>query len=140
MGFGRKPKNEQEKQLLQRCYEAGMKNGWASGKFAHADGDFIVEEDRLNKNSICFIDNIKELKHFFRHGNWCLGQGVIYKDLFFLQQIGGGDEWATYKITDEKIEQFESITFGLGIKRGEFEQDIRSMRAATVEQCINLEY
>ena len=126
--FGRRAKSEKEKELLTRCYAAGMRNGWASGAYAKADGNFIVEEDRLNPKSIMFIDDAQELKDFFKHGNWCLGQGVIFGNLFFLQQINGGDEWAVYEITDKTVKQFESMTWRLSIERGEFEKDLNLMR------------
>jgi len=147
MEFGRQPKNTKEIALLKRCYYAGMKNGWASGKYATMDGDFIDENDRLNEKSICFIDDKKVLKEFFKFGNWCLGQGVIYKDLFFLQQVNGGDEWATYKITDDRIFQFESITFRRFITPDKndkdhqtFESLIKNMVNSSPTKCMTLDY
>jgi len=123
--IGRKAETNTEKALVLRCYKAGMRNGWASGKYAKADGNSIVEEDRLNKKSICFIEDKNELYKFFKEGNWCLGQGVIHKNRFFLQQINGGDEWATYKISDKTIKQFESISWGLIIENGDFEKNYK---------------
>ena len=123
----RKPINQKEKDLLLRCYKEGLKNDWASGKFAKEDGDFIVEEDRLNKNSICFVDSLKDLKNFFNFDNWCLGQGIIYKNLFFLQQINGGDEWATHLITNDQIKQFESISFEQIIRDKEFNKYMKKL-------------
>lgn len=136
----RPAKTEEEKKIILICYKAGMENGWASGKYARADGDFISEADRLNRNSICFCDSIESLKSFFMHGNWCLGQGIIYKNLFFLQQVDGGDEWATYRIKEDHAFAFESMTMGAIIKGGEFEKDIESMLNATDEQLKKLEY
>lgn len=127
MQFGRMPKNENERELIKRCYKAGMGNQWASGRVAKEEGNFIVEEDRLNQNNICFIGSVKELKNFFKFGNWCLGQGVIHKNLFFLQQIDGGDEWATYEIQKNKIISFESVSFKLIIKDKEFEEYLKSL-------------
>jgi len=142
MIYGRKATTETEQKLILRCYKEGLKNGWASGKFAELDGDFIVKEDRLNENSICFIDDIKTLMNFFKCGNWCLGQGVIYKNLFFLQQNNGGDEWAIYKIDDNNIFQFESYSCGRVIKDKpqEFKDDIKIMTIAENKHLINLTY
>jgi len=123
----RKPQTEEEEKLLKRVYQEGLKNNWANGKYELADGNPIVEEDRLNKDSISFIDTLKDLKDFFKMGNWCLGQGIIYKHLFFLQQIDGGDEWATFYINDEEIKQFESVSFELIIKRREWTKDINAL-------------
>ena len=119
MMFGRKAKNKEEKKLITECFKAGMGNDWANGKFAEQDGNFIVEDDRLNLNSIFFIDSIKELRAFFKYGNWCLGQGVIHKDMFFLQQVNGGDEWASFKIKDN-LKQWDSISWGHIIEKREF--------------------
>lgn len=138
--YGRKPKTLEEKTLVDRCYAAGMNNGWASGNYAAMDGDYIVEADRLNRNSIQYIDDLTELQAFFDHGNWCLGQGVIYQNLFFLQQVSGGDEWATYAITDTAIDPFESISFQGIIQRSEFAGFLNRITAAGYEQLLKLEY
>ncbi len=114
----REAKNEKEKAEVLACYKKGMTNGWASGKYAMEAGDFIVEDDRLSKDSIGFADTLPELKAFFKDGGWTLGTGVIYKNLFFLQQIDGGDEWAVYEIEPGgKVgNEFESITMNAFIK------------------------
>ena len=140
MMFGRKPKNESENRLIKRCYSTGMGNGWASGKYARMDGDFITKEDSLNMDSIFFIDTKKELKKFFKFGNWCLGQGVIYKNLFFLQQVNGGDEWATHRINDKEVFQFDSVSFMPIIKDNEFKGYTNRILKATEEELRNLEY
>jgi len=125
----RKPKNDKEQKLLSKCLKEGLKNGWASGKYAIEEGDFIVKEDRLNKNSISFIDNEKDLINFFKCGNWCLGTGIIYKNLFFLEQINGGNEWAIFYIENNKINQFESYSILMVLERNkkEFIKDLRTM-------------
>lgn len=131
--FGREAKGVTEEALVLKCYYAGMKNGWASGEYAIGDGNFIAEEDRLNTKSIMFIDTKRELKRFFKYGNWCLGQGVIHKDLFFLQQVNGGDEWATYKIIGDEIKKFESISFQRIIECKEFDKYMKSLSGTIKE-------
>ena len=112
MMFGRTLKTSTEKKFWEEAYKIGMKNGWCSGQYAMADGDFITEDDRLNKESVCVIDDIEKLREFFIHGNWCLGQAVIYKSICFINQINGGDEWLTMKrFKDGEVIDFESITF-----------------------------
>ena len=125
----RKPQTKEEKDLLLRCFKEGLKNGWASGDYARAEGDFIVNEDCLNEKSISFIDNQEDLINFFDFGNWCLGTGIIYKNLFFLEQINGGNEWAIYKIEDNKIKQFESYSIKMVLDRDkkEFIKDLKEM-------------
>lgn len=111
--FGRKLKTKEEKEFWNQAYEIGMKNGWCSGEFDREDGNFIVEEDRLNKNSAMVIDDLETLKEFFRAGNWCLGTAVIYKSICFIEQVNGGDEWLTMKLfSDGKVRSFESMTLG----------------------------
>jgi len=111
MYFGRKLKTEKEKEFWAECYKIGMRNGWCNGEYERMDGNFITEEDRLNKDSVSVIDDLKTLRSFFIHGNWCLGQAIIYKNLCFIQQVNGGDEWLTMKkFSDGKVRSFESIT------------------------------
>jgi len=31
------------------------------------------------------------------HGNWCLGQAFFFRDLCFINQVNGGDEWLVIK-------------------------------------------
>lgn len=130
MIYGREPLTKEENTFKEQCYAIGMENGWCNGEFARQDGNFIFEEDRLNKNSFCVMDTLKKLKSFFRHGNWCLGQAVIYKNLCFIQQVNGGDEWLTIKKFDTGIKAFESISFERIIKEGkpkEFEDLINRL-------------
>lgn len=136
----RRAENEEEQKLVERCYQKGMKNKWANGEYDRMDGNFIVEADRLNRGSLIFIDDPIELEKFFSYAAWMLGQGVIYKNLFFLNQVDGGDEWATYKITDEEIFQFESLTCNAIIRDGEFQDLLKRIEKATNEQLANLEY
>ena len=130
-----------DKEKIELCYKAGMKNYWASGRADMANGNPIVEEDRLNLKSISIIKRRVELKKLFRRGNWCLGQGFIYRNLFFLNQINGGDEWATYRFgEDGEIFQFESITMMAFIKDGRFEKLLNDILKATEEQLRKCEY
>ena len=82
------------------------------------------------------------LKLFFEHGNWSIRQGVVYKDLFFCNQVNGGDEWWTCRYDHEAgaYFPFESVTMKAVIDKGEFETLLADMLAATVEQCKHLEY
>jgi len=113
----RKPTTPEEIAFKDKCYTIGMQNGWCNGEFARQDGNFIVEEDRLNPNSFVVIDDPETLKKFFKSGNWCLGQGVIYQNLCFINQINGGDEWLTIKDFGNEIRKFESISWKLIIDR-----------------------
>ena len=135
MQFGRKLKTVAEIKFWEEAYKIGMKNGWCSGEFAMQDGDFIAEEDRLNKKSVCAIDDIETLKAFFKQGNWCLGQAVIFKSLCFIQQINGGDEWLVIKC-GEPVFSFESWS----CSRMDLDKEISRVIKATDEQLRKLEY
>jgi hypothetical protein len=39
------------------------------------------------------VESLEVLKLFFEHGNWAIRQGVVYGNLFFCNQVNGGDEW-----------------------------------------------
>jgi len=107
-----KPNTKVEKAMWNKCYKIGRQNGWCSGKYARMDGDFISDDDCLNKDSASVVKELPELKKFFKQGNWCLGQAIMYKSLCFMQQVNGGDEWLTMKLfSDGIVRSFESITF-----------------------------
>lgn len=124
----------------ERAYLIGMKNGWCSGKYDRANGGFTVEADRLNKNSFTVFTDLEKLKETFLNGNWCLGQAFIYKDLCFINQVNGGDEWLTIKNFKDEAINFESISFIPVIKSGEFEELIKNLLKASKENCLSLTY
>lgn len=132
--------DKKEREFKERAFKIGMANGWCSGRYAIEDGDFIVEEDRLNRNSFSVIHTIGELKDFFKQGNCCLGQAIIFKDLCFIQQVNGGDEWLTIKNFKDEAVDFESMSFKRIIKRGEFEGIINRLLKADKNACKMLEY
>lgn len=86
------------------------------------------------------IKTVSVLKMYFEHGNWAIRNGVVYKDLVFINQVNAGDEWWTLKKSGEDYIPFESITFSGHIRRGDFEKFIRQLHCATVEQCKTLTY
>lgn len=150
MMFGHAPRTEKEKQFALAAYNIGMENPWASGRVAMSDGNFIVEDDRLNKKNWAIINSLQRLYAFFEHGNWCLGTGVIHKNLAFIQQDDGGDEWLTMKQwPDGEMFSFESVSFrGMILdwrntrKSGitEFGKYIRRLSKATKEGARKLSY
>ena len=145
-----KPTSPYEKDFADRCYKLGMRNGWCSGRYATEEGDFIVEEDRLNRTSFSIIDggDADTLKAFFRCGNWCLGSAVIYKNLCFIQQVDGGDEWLTIKDFEGGAISFESISFKHILDEHEngedgdkdFDDYLARLLSASKEACLKLTY
>lgn len=125
---------ELHEELVQKCQgnDCIKHRGWA-----FAD-DPLMEWD--SPYSFVQIDDIEALELYFEHGNWSVRSGVIYRDLAFIQQANGGDEWWTLKKGPEGYEAFESVTFGPMIRQGEFQGFIESLTNASLEQCLNLEY
>lgn len=131
---------DSQKEFIEMCYKIGMKNGWCSGQYAIQDGDYIVEEDRLNKNSFKIYTDLEELKETLSRDNWCLGTSCIYNDLCFMNQVDGGGEWLTIKRFGDEAIAFESMSMSLIIKDGEFEETISRLEAATKKQCQTWTY
>jgi hypothetical protein len=138
--FGRKIKTKEEQERWEAFFQLGMKNDWMNGNAAIADGDFIVEEDRLNKNKGFIIEDKEELKEFFKQGNWCLGESVMYKDFCFMNQIDGGDEWMVVKYGKDGTFSFESWSCARMIESGEFDKNLESIEKATDEQLRKWDY
>jgi len=127
-------------EFIEECYRIGMQNPWCSGKAAIADGGFIVEADRLNRDSFTVFVTTEKLKETFEHGNWCLGQAFIYGDLCFMQQVDGGDEWLTMKRFEDEVVCFESISWMPSIKDDSFDSLFARLEKATKSQCKALTY
>jgi hypothetical protein len=86
-------------------------------------------------------DDVAMLERFFEHGNWGTRSAVMHRDLIFVNQVNGGDEWWTLKaLPNGELLPFESITFGPSIGRGEFAAYIERLASATPEQCKALTY
>lgn len=100
----------------------------------------LTEESSLF--TFCRFRDIAMLKLFFTHGNWSIRQGVLYRDLFFCNQVDGGDEWWTcrYDHETEAYFPFESVSFEVMIEKGQFEAFLDDVMAASVEECKGLKY
>lgn len=57
------------------------------------------------------VSGMDELRDIFIHGNWAIRTGYVLKDLAFIQQANGGDEWLTLKKENGQWRDFESISF-----------------------------
>jgi len=133
--------NEERIELF---YKAGMKNPWCSGKAAKDNGDSIVEEDRLNRKSLVVLHSLEELIDFFKkwHSSYTLGHGVILKDICFIQQIPGGDEWLCLSMDEGKKEAkpFESWTFEKWVKDGSIGKLMTSLVITPHEERLKWNY
>jgi len=132
--------NKETRAFVDECYKIGMANPWCSGNVARDDGDFITEDDRLNRNSFTVFKDLEKLKEDLKGGNWGLGQAFMYNDLCFINQVDGGDEWLTIKRFDDEVISFESMSMARIIEGGRFEDMMGRLEKATKEQCRKLEY
>lgn len=147
---------------IKAIMKAANKNPWISGRVAIEDGDPLSAlEYQFTKDSISECQTMEELKEKLDNGNWCIGQCFTFRDLVFINQVNGGDEWLTLKFFGDELVSFESITFRPMIHdykeiEGEnfhmymkddkiprervFEWFIERLLKATKEQCIKHEY
>ena len=132
-GFERITGREHEG-LVEKCEE----NGWLKvGGFDWQDDPFLEEYPYEFSRT----ESLDRLREALGSGNWAIRQGFCYRDLAFIQQVNGGDEWWTLKRTDSGWLAFESWSFGRIVQEPErFSHAIECMHRATPEQCKRLEY
>jgi len=114
----------EHKDLIAAC----NKNPWL------ADREYDLSDYRYSFREVSGVD---ELRDVFMHGNWAIRSGYIYKDLAFVQQVDGGDEWLALKKENGKWKDFESISFGHILKHdGEeyFRNYVDRLANSTIEQ------
>ena len=76
--------------LVEKCQE----NGWLKvGGFDWQDDPFLEEYPYEFSRT----DSVDRLREALGSGNWAIRQGFCYRDLAFIQQVNGGDEWWTLK-------------------------------------------
>jgi hypothetical protein len=124
--------------IFKRMVDKCQQNPWLKVGGIDFEDNFCCEHDYpyyLER-----YDSPAMLQMFFEHGNWGTRCAVMYRDLIFVQQVNGGDEWWTLKIDGERLVAFESITWAPLIQRGEFESMLNRMVNASVETCKKLDY
>ena len=132
-GFERITGREHE-ELVEKCQE----NGWLKvGGFDWQDDPFLEEYPYEFSRT----ESVDRLREALGSGNWAIRQGFCYRDLAFIQQVNGGDEWWTLKRDGSDWVDFESWSFGRIVQEPErFAHAIECMHRATPEQCKRLEY
>ncbi|MEU9685379.1 DUF3846 domain-containing protein [Amycolatopsis japonica] len=112
--------------LRESWYQLGLSDPWISqaGDPPFTRGSFVG----------CY--SVEELEQRLRFTNWSLGTAFYYRDLCFIQQVDGGDEWLTIRHGIA----FESMTLMPFIEQGEFAPLVRRLLAASKEQCEMLTY
>ena len=71
-----------------RLVELCQRNCWIKRHGLAFSGDPCLEAD--SPYTFCRFRDIAMLRLFFEHGNWSIRQGVLYRDLFFCNQVNGG--------------------------------------------------
>ena len=120
---------EKNTEWLETWLKIGLENIWIR----------YANDPPLTIESFSECKSIDYLLQRFEHGNWCLGSAFYYKDLCFINQVEGGDEWLVIR----KNIPFESYSCGYIIEtdgRQELIDDIERMMNATDEQLRKLEY
>jgi hypothetical protein len=123
------------KQLEDKCQE----NGWLMrGGYDWQDDPYLEEYPY----EFCTAPDMESLTSFFEHGNWAIRQGIVFDDLAFIQQVNGGDEWWTLKRGGDGWVDFESVSCEhiIAHSKSDFERLIASMRAASADECVRLDY
>lgn len=113
---------------IDRWTEIGRANPWISQAY----------DPPFSRRSFCECPTLDDLREKLAQDNWCLGAAFVLGDLCFINQVDGGDEWLVIK----QDVPFESISCAHIIRRdsGTFDELVRRIRVATLEQCRNLEY
>lgn len=125
---------EPDQALLDQWYELGRQNPW----IRHAD------DPRFTRASFYGCQSIDELAKRLSFTNWSLGTAFYYRNLCFINQVNGGDEWLTIKTFRDDGRPsslaFESITFERYIEEGRFKNLIERLLKASKEDCRRLTY
>lgn len=114
---------------LQKWLKIGLRNRWIREAY---DPPFTIKSFHECKTIKYLIDRLKR-------GNYCLGQAFYYKNMCFINQIDGGDEWLV--IRDEI--PFESWSCRHVIEycgEEKFKNILARMMNATDDQLKNLDY
>jgi hypothetical protein len=112
--------------LIAAWLEIGHANPWIC----------TADDPAFTEASFHECSSVEELRGKLEHGNWCLGQAFTYRDIAFINQVDGGDEWLTIRHGIA----FESISWEPIIRRGAFERTLTKLLAATEEECRTLRW
>lgn len=129
------PKPEHDA-LEKKCQD----NGWLKKGGYDFEDDPFLELD--SPYSFVRAKDLNTLEMYFMNSNWSIRQGIVFKNLAFINQVNGGDEWWTLKYDEEnrKWVAFESITMHSFIEKNTFRNLMRRLLEAPIELCLALNY
>lgn len=117
---------ELDPELRETWYQTGLANPWIRSAY----------DPPFTHTSFAGCYSIDELAEQMTGTSWTIGTAFYYRDLCFIQQVEGGDEWLTIRHGTA----FESITVTPSVECGEFASLVRRLLTASKEQCQRLEY
>ncbi|MFE6729103.1 hypothetical protein [Streptomyces californicus] len=112
--------------LREQWFKIGIENPWISS----------ADDPAFTRNSFVGCFSVEELEQNIGHGNWAIGTAFYYRDLRFINQVEGGDEWLTIRHGIA----FESMTLEPSIEEGNFARLIRGLLTAPKTKCQTLTY
>jgi len=125
---------EPDQELLNQWLEIGRENAWIR----------YADDPPFTMASFYGCQSIDELEERLNFTNWSLGTAFYYRNLCFINQVDGGDEWLTIKAFRDEDRPtslaFESITFERYIEEGRFKNLIERLLRASKEDCRRLTY
>lgn len=125
---------EPDERLLDQWLQLGQENPWIRE----------ASDPPFTKDSFYGCQSIDELEERLDFTNWSLGQAFYYRNLCFINQVNGGDEWLTIKTfrDEDRLTSlaFESFTFSSYIEEGRFKNLILRLLKASQEDCRRLTY
>lgn len=113
-------------ELRETWYKIGQDNPWIK----------TATDPPFTRDSFVGCYSVEELAESMSGTMWAIGTAFYYRDLCFIQQVEGGDEWLAIRHGIA----FESMTVTPFVERGEFASLITRLLTATKEQCQRLEY
>ena len=129
---------KRKKELIRKWIQIRKMNPWISQLGSRNPEDECAFEEPFGESYFYECRTVDELIDQFRNGNWALGQAFYYRNLCFINQVDGGDEWMVIR-EDIDFESISTLPF--------IEEDPESLKRwieqvfkATDEQLINLEY
>lgn len=117
---------ELDVELRDAWYQVGLENPWIKN----------ADDPPFTKDSFTGCYSVEELAERISGASWAVGVAFYYRDLCFINQVEGGDEWLAIRHGIA----FESVTAEPLIENGTFAQLVRRLLAASKEQCQRLEY
>ncbi len=123
------PLDQDDEEVFLKALQIGRDNFWISR----------ASDPSFTRKSFMKVRSIAALEAVFSNGNWSLGTGFIYRDLAFINQVDGGDEWLVIR---KDAGEFESWSAGSALKQdpAAVEEFVLDVLAASAAQLKSLDY